>query len=190
MTTTLEEKEQEQISRRFATPRSEDGSWARVSASVGVGVWALLALAARAGLARIGVIELIFLFAALVVVPLGTELGKLLSQGFRERSSAPIEFVARRAQPVGAVCAVVATLLPPGLAAGVLACGWLGVCLLSGGSGAIDAVAYWRDAGGGARATFTLATVVARVDLLVGGSWLVASRLGMRPMGIQEPIGC
>jgi hypothetical protein len=34
---------------------------------------------------------------------------------------------------------------------------------------------------------FTLA--VARIDLAVGGSWLVASRLGMRPMGIQEPIG-
>jgi hypothetical protein len=30
---------------------------------------------------------------------------------------------------------------------------------------------------------------VARMDLAVGGAWLVASRLGMRPMGIQEPIG-
>jgi len=27
------------------------------------------------------------------------------------------------------------------------------------------------------------------MDLAVGGAWLVASRLGMRPMGIQEPIG-
>jgi hypothetical protein len=30
---------------------------------------------------------------------------------------------------------------------------------------------------------------IARVDLVVGGAWLVASRWGMRPMGIQEPIG-
>jgi hypothetical protein len=30
---------------------------------------------------------------------------------------------------------------------------------------------------------------VARVDLAIGAAWLVASRLGMRPMGIQEPIG-
>jgi hypothetical protein len=30
---------------------------------------------------------------------------------------------------------------------------------------------------------------MARLDLAVGGAWLVASRLGMRPMGIQEPIG-
>jgi len=29
---------------------------------------------------------------------------------------------------------------------------------------------------------------MARIDLAVGGAWLVASRLGMRPMGIQEPI--
>jgi hypothetical protein len=30
---------------------------------------------------------------------------------------------------------------------------------------------------------------VAQVDLSVGGAWLVASRLGLRPMAIQEPIG-
>jgi hypothetical protein len=29
----------------------------------------------------------------------------------------------------------------------------------------------------------------ARIDLAVGGAWLVASRLGMRPLGTQEPIG-
>src|SRR5579864_4641673 len=41
------------------------------------------------------------------------------------------------------------------------------------------------DAGGGARATLA----VAKIDLAVGGVWLVASRFGVRPMGIQEPIG-
>jgi YndJ-like protein len=34
-----------------------------------------------------------------------------------------------------------------------------------------------------------IAACVARIDLAVGGAWLVASRLGWRPMGIQEPIG-
>jgi hypothetical protein len=62
----------------------------------------------------------------------------------------------------------------------------------------MDAVASWSDAGGGpfdyrsgqVRATlFDFSLVVARMDLVVGGSWLVASRLGMRPLGIQEPIG-
>jgi YndJ-like protein len=56
--------------------------------------------------------------------------------------------------------------------------------------------APWADAGGGpfdyssgqVRAT-RVVMGVARIDLAVGGAWLVASRLGMRPMGIQEPIG-
>jgi YndJ-like protein len=49
-----------------------------------------------------------------------------------------------------------------------------------------------RDAGARAtraRATSSIAIAVAKIDLAVGGAWLVASRLGMRPMGIQEPIG-
>ena len=37
--------------------------------------------------------------------------------------------------------------------------------------------------------TVRVAMVMARIDLAVGGAWFVASRLGMRPMGIQEPIG-
>ena len=196
MDTTLEEKEQEQIPRRIATRRTDNGAWARVSATVGATIWALLAVAARAGLARIGAIELMFLFAPLVVVPLGMELGRPLvknsnvAESPSENWSARIELIARRAQPFGAVCAVVAILLSPGLRAGVLACGWLLVCLLVGGSGVMDTVTSWSDAGGGARPTlFDLALIVARMDLVVGGSWLVASRLGMRPLGIQEPIG-
>ena len=34
-----------------------------------------------------------------------------------------------------------------------------------------------------------IAGCVGRIDLAVGGAWLVASRWGWRPMGIQEPIG-
>lgn len=197
MTTVFEEKEQEQIPRSVVTRANDNGSWARVSATVGSSVWALLAVAARAGLARIGAIELMFLFAPLVVLPLGMELGRLLvrdsrllAENPRSKWSSHVEWIARRAQPFGAACAVVAILLPTGIAAGLLAGGWLLVCLLAGGSGVIDAVISWLDAGGSARATLrNLALIVARIDLAVGGSWLVASRLGMRPMGIQEPIG-
>jgi hypothetical protein len=93
--------------------------------------------------------------------------------------------------------------------AAALACGWLVVCVLMAGAGVGDLIsASWSDAGGGARATFTRATFapatsafartslfvrvvvsVAYLDLAVGGAWLVASRWGLRPMGIQEPIG-
>jgi hypothetical protein len=157
--------------------------WARVSATAGAAVWAGMAVLARAGVVRIGAIELMFLFAPLVIVPLGMELGRGIAG-----SSWPHE-LARRLQPAGAALAVVAMLLPPGRRAGVLALGWLAVCLLMAGGGLFDlAFAAWGDANEGVRAT-RIVVGVARIDLAVGGAWLVASRLGMRPMGIQEPIG-
>jgi len=201
MTTTLEEREEKGIHRRVAS-RNDSGIWGRGCATFGAVVWAGLAVAARVGVARIGAIELMFLFAPLVIVPLGMELERLLTsppfdtlraglpaQTARAKWSSHLRLFARRAQPFAAAFAVIAMLLPPGLAAGLLACSWLGICLFAGGTAVIDSATFWSDAGGGARATLTLATVIARFDLVVGGSWLVASRLGMRPLGIQEPIG-
>ena len=147
--------------------------------------WAGLALLARIGIARIGAIELLFLFASLVIVPLGVELGRLIG------GSTLLDEIARWAQPVGAATALVSLLLPPGLLAGLAAGGWLMVCLLMGGSGLIRLISSsWREADRSIRSTLDRFTLpVARIDLAVGGSWLVASRLGMRPMGVQEPIG-
>jgi hypothetical protein len=123
------------------------------------------------------------LFAPLVIVPLGMELGRVLG------GAGQFEELARRLQPVGAGLAVVAMWLPPGRTAGLAASGWMVVCLLIAGNGFVDLVRpLWADAGRGARAT-RIVMGIARIDLAVGGAWLVASRLGMRPMGIQEPIG-
>jgi hypothetical protein len=163
--------------------------WAAVCATAGAAVWAGIAVLARIGIARLGAIELLFLFAPLVIVPLGLELGRVLGGGGR------IYELARRKQPLGAALAVVAMVIPPGRVSGFLALGWLVVCLLLAGDGVLKLVfALSKNAGGGARATWsTRATLgamgMAGVDLAVGGAWLVASRLGMRPMGIQEPIG-
>jgi len=157
--------------------------WARTSALAGAAIWAGLAGLARMGIVRVGGIELLFLFAPLVIVPLGMELGRLLGPVGR------FEELARRLQPAGAVLVVAAMWLPVGNRAGLAAMGWITICVLMAGSGFVGLVrALWGDAGGGPRATrFVLA--FARIDLVVGGAWLVASRLGMRPMGIQEPIG-
>src|SRR5579863_5928081 len=95
--------------------------WARVSAGVGAAVWAGLA---RMGVARIGAIELLFLFAPLVIVPLGMELGRTIGGDDR------IQYIARWAQPAGALTALVSLLLAPGLLAGLFACIWLIVCLV------------------------------------------------------------
>jgi len=118
-------------------------------------------------------------------VPLGMELGRGIGGWLEE--------LARRLQPAGAGFAVVAMWLPPGRRAGSVALGWMVICSLMAGGGVVNLVrSLWRDAGGGARATSIVLRIVisvARIDLVVGGAWLVASRLGIRPMGIQEPIG-
>jgi YndJ-like protein/DinB superfamily len=166
------------------------GSWARITATAGAAVWAGIAVLARMGIARVGAIELLFLFAPLVIIPLGMELGRVIvGVGW-------LGEIARRAQPLGAACAVAAMWMGPGRRAGLLVLGWGIVCLLMAGDGVIDLVsASWGDADRSARATWVSSTwvritlAIARVDLAVGGAWLVASRLGMRPMGIQEPIG-
>ena len=157
--------------------------WAAVCATSGAAVWAGIAVLARMGVARLGAVELLFLFAPLVIVPLGLELGRGLGGGGRWLE------LARRLQPAGAALAVAAMVLPPGRVAGSVAVGWLLVCVLVAldGAGTLSA-ALSTNAGGGPRATW-IAAGVAGVDLAVGGAWLVASRLGMRPVGIQEPIG-
>src|SRR5579863_8105077 len=86
--------------------------WGRSCATAGVVVWAGIAVLARMGIVRVGAIELLFLFAPLVIVPLGMELGRMLGGAGR------FEELARRLQPVGAGLAVVAMWLPPGRRAG------------------------------------------------------------------------
>jgi hypothetical protein len=166
---------------------SDGARWARVCATVGAGVWAGMAVLARMGTARIGEIELLFLFAPLVIVPLGMELQRVMGAG------GWCVDLARRLQPIGAAAAVVSICLAPGRTAALLALGWMAVCGLMVWSGL---AALWRlgwenRAGGSPASTrvVKIAGAVGRIDLVVGGAWLVASRLGMRPMGIQEPIG-
>jgi hypothetical protein len=202
MTTRVERRKKQQIPPvgRNDNPvlgRNDNGvlgkqnSWAQISATAGAAVWAGIAVLARMSLARIGAIELLFLFAPLVIVPLGMELGRGIG------GSGRLAELARRLQPVGAGMAVIAIWMAPGKRAGIVAMGWLLVCLLVAGEGVMGLLRTpWKDAGGSARATralspaFVRATLaVAWIDLAVGGAWLVASRWGMRPMGIQEPIG-
>ena len=163
-------------------------SWAQICAGLGAASWAAIAVLARAGIARIGAIELMFLFAPLVIVPIGMELG--LRFGGREQR---VGAAARKLQPLGAALAIVSVCLPPGTSAAALASGWMLVCALAALSGVMDMIPAWRpDARSDATPSFSLlrfTLALARIDLAVGGAWLVASRLGMRPMGIQEPIG-
>lgn len=182
MTTVSDARERSSLSEMpgAVIRHAQEERWARTCATAGAAAWAGLAVLARAGLARIGAIELVFLFAPLVIAPLGMSLGQAIGGGSR------LVEIAQRVQPLGAACAVMAMCLPPGRWAGIAALVWMMVCLLLCSAGVMDLFsAPWSGVGRSVR--WSLA--IARIDLIVGGAWLVASRLGMRPMGIQEPIG-
>ena len=163
-------------------PSRTEQSWAQTCAGLGATAWTALAILARAGIAPIGAIELIFLFAPLVIVPLGLELVRVIG------ASGPIHAVARRMQPYAAVLTIIALWLPPGKLAATFASGWMLVCGLIALAGVNDLFSP-KSREHARLSTFRFAINVARIDLAVGGAWLIASRLGLRPMGIQEPIG-
>jgi hypothetical protein len=159
------------------------GVWARGWVLAGAAAWVVVAVLARMGVARIGVIELMFLFGPLVIVPLGMELDLSFSDAGISRRFARL---AQSLQPLGTVLVVVAICLPPSRQAGLLAAGCMGVCGLMAMAGAIVFGKCFMDKNlSVARAT----QAMARMDMAIGGVWLVASRLGIRPMGIREPIG-
>lgn len=162
-----------------------EGTWPQMCAVLGAVIWAGVAVLARIGVTPIAAIELMFLFAPLVIVPLGMELGRVIA------GDTPLTRFARRIQPFAATLAVAALWLPPGRPAGALACVWMVVCLSMTIAAIIDLSSLAKSQPDkNTRSTIHRITVaIAQVDLGVGGAWFVASRLGLRPMGIQEPIG-
>jgi hypothetical protein len=168
---------------RVIADHHEFSVWARRWTLAGTAGWATVALLARLEFVQIGIIELLFLFAPLVIVPLGMEL-----QRIRSGASGVAFRLAQMLQPLGAVMAIVAMCLPPGKRAALFAMGWMFVCGLATLSGAVELLGEF--ASKRARVAWVqIAFAVAKIDLAVGGAWLVASRLGLHPMGIQEPIG-
>jgi len=167
---------------RWGRKNGDTDRWAQTCATGGAAVWAALAILARMEVVRLGAIELIFLFAALVIVPLGIELARRIEGNGR------LEGLARRLQPLGAALAVAATCLPPGKRAALAATGWLFVCALMALDGVLSLTRLFRPEDTGTT-LLRVTLAVARIDLAVAGAWLFASRLGLQPMGIQEPIG-
>jgi hypothetical protein len=131
------------------------------SAAIGAVVW--LGCAAAGG--PLGAIEILFLLAPLVLVPLA--LGALEKP---ERLRA-----LRYLQPGAALLATGSFFVPRGTAAGALAGAWLALTLLLAERGVERLRAEWTAA-------------VALLALPVGGAWLTISRVGLTPMGFEEPI--
>jgi hypothetical protein len=118
----------------------------------------------------------LLLLAPVVIVPLGFRLAPLT--GLR---AIAVLRVARYAQPVGALGAVIAFLLPRGVLAATLAGLWLVVCGIAGVAGVVELI----EVGSLRPAHLLPATSLAL--LAIGGAWLVATRAGIG-VGFDEPI--
>ena len=148
------------------------------ASAIGGGVIFIGLVASRlAGLTRLTLIDLLFLLAPLVIAPLGLAL-----IDFDDGLPSSLLLVATRVQPIGAVLAVIAFLLPIGLPAAVVACGWLLVCAVA----ALGALAYLVE--GRSLHPLRLATAAAVGFMAFGAIWLVLSRAGVAPIGLSPII--
>lgn len=117
-----------------------------------------------------GPIELLFLLAPLVAVPLAIP---MLGPGWAAR-------LARRIVWPGALAALGSFLVPRGLLAAGLASLWLMVLIVL----ALHGLTLLRPP----RTSSRVALAAGCLLVLVGGFWLVVSRLGARLLGFEEPI--
>lgn len=128
-------------------------------------------------------IAALLLLALLVIFPLGLS----LTRNPISSNTVPIPFkVALFLQPFGAVIAAVSFFLPKGVLAGTFAIAWLPVTLFAAWNGLLTLRAR------GVRMLIQnpaeLCFVIAQLYVPIGAIWLLASRLGMEPLGFTEPI--
>jgi hypothetical protein len=149
------------------------------SAIFGGVIWGALAAASLLGLARLTLIELLFLLAPFVLVPLGLE---LCAQSVGGAESSFLLGTARWVQLPAALCVAGSFRISPGIAAAILVIPWFGF-------GCVAGIAGLRSLfGGGYKQLQSACRIASLLYFPVGCAWLVASRLGLMPMGFQEPI--
>ena len=140
------------------------------NAAVGAAVWLLVAGAALAERGPFWLIEVLFLLAPLVLVPLALARLEITGRGLA------------LLQPAAALAAAGAFLLPRGPAAAGLALPWFTFTLLLAGRG------LRRLRNPGMADAAEAAVTAALLYLPVGSVWLLVSRLGLQPLGFEEPI--
>lgn len=150
------------------------------NAHIGGGIWLALVLAGRVS-ARLDLswIEFVFLFAPLVIVPLGLELTRRLDGRSLESR---LERLAVRVQLPAAFAAVLSFYSRSPFATAGLAVAWLAFAFI------LAAERFWRSFRTRSRSFDELCALLAFVYLAIGASWFLASRLGWQPMGFHEPI--
>jgi len=140
-------------------------------------VWLALIGLRLAGLTRLTLIDFLFLLAPLVIAPLGLRL-----VAFAPGPASRLLAVAVRIQPVGAVLATIAFILPIGVPAAILASAWLLVCVIA----ALGALADLMQ--GRSLHPVQLAPAAAVGFIAFGAVWLVLSRAGIAPLGLSPIV--
>jgi hypothetical protein len=140
-------------------------------------LWCAIAVLALTGRSRVGPIEALFLFAPLVHVQLGFRVVRGLIGEYSRLGR-----VAHSLLPLAAILAAASFWPPHGPLAGDLALTWPLVCGLAGLDG------FWRLARQTSRTVEGAFMAAAFFYLVVGGVWLVLSRLGVTPMHLPGQI--
>jgi hypothetical protein len=157
----------------------EAGGSFRIVVVLGTVAWLGMAAGTWSGWPQLGVIELLFLLAPWIVVPLANSLIPSLDEfrplPGRQHASKWIVFAA-------AAMATFSFFLPVGIWAASFACAWLLVCAWFALRGLRR---LWRYR---AQSFSQFCFAAGEAYLIVGGIWLVVSRLGLQPVGFQEPI--
>jgi hypothetical protein len=148
-------------------------------ALLGAAVWFVLAAGTWSGWPQLGVIELLFLLAPWIVVPLANSLIPSLDDSAPQTAR---QLTLRWIILGAAALATVSFFLPTGNFAASLAGAWLLACVFFALRGLRR---FWRYR---ANSFSQFCFAAGETYLIVGGIWLVASRLGLNPVGFQEPI--
>ena len=156
--------------------RIKASQWTASVTLGGAALWAIFAALAGLRRAPFSIVELLFLLATLVIVPLGMELERCLN----DSTGSSLHTALRFTQLAASVAVCIAFWLPPGGSAAIVGGVWLLECLLLAGERIRRSR---RD-----RAATSLIVNLAYCDLIFGSAWLLISRAGWRPMGFQEPI--
>ena len=150
-----------------------------LNALLGGMLWLGVLAAMMWGRLRIGLIELLFLLGPLVVVPLGLE---LCSRCAHEREMKTLIGIARWIQLPAAFCAAASFWFLRGPASAAVAAVWFCFGAFVGACGLLSLMR------GGLKNLKSTCVIVSFLYLPIGCAWLVASRLGLMPIGFQEPI--
>ena len=149
--------------------------FARFSAMTGGVMWALALFYRTGDSAETELIQKVFLFGVLVIVPLGISLIGSNQEWIALK-------IATLIQPFAAVLCLIAFVLPQGIPATILASIWLVTVSFIGLAGLLRVVFSKQ------KLTLELAVSAGMMYLPIGGAWFVASRLGFQPLGFGDTI--